>query len=98
MTRRPSLYPTDGECFVCHTTRNIETHHIYPGSNRDRSDHEGCTVQLCHDHHQHPRFGAHGWDKRLDHWLRRDCQRRWEEREGATDHEAFRRLFYQSYL
>jgi hypothetical protein len=40
-------------------------------------------------------------DKGLRDWLRQDCQRRWEEREGLEGeeaHEEFRRIFGISYL
>jgi hypothetical protein len=40
-------------------------------------------------------------DRRLDESLRRDCQRRWEEREGLSGeeaHDAFRKVFGISYL
>jgi hypothetical protein len=45
-------------------------------------------------------------DRGLDLWLKADCQRRWEEREGINtdggiddpDHERFRALFFASYI
>jgi hypothetical protein len=40
-------------------------------------------------------------DKGFDRWLRADAQRRWEEREGLEGqeaHDAFRAVFYESYL
>jgi len=44
-------------------------------------------------------FGVH-FDKKLDMWLRKDCQRRWEEREGINepDHETFIKIFGVNYL
>lgn len=97
---KPSLYPDEWQgCFLCGTTSQLEHHHIYPTSRRDASEREGCTVWLCHEHHQ-GRFGAHGKDRSFDRWLRADCQRRWEQREGIDDpeHEAFRSVFHDSYL
>ena len=67
---------------------------------RSISEREGCTVYLCHAHHQDQRFGVH-YDAKLMEFFKRDCQRRWERREGLEGeeaHEAFRRVFYESYL
>lgn len=93
--RKPSLYPpSEDGCFVCGYPR-VELHHVYPSARRKASDEEGCTVFLCREHHQ-GNTGVHR-DRRLDRWLKADCQRRWEEREGLG-HEEFRARFYESYL
>jgi len=45
-------------------------------------------------------FGVH-FDKELDEAIKMEAQRRWEEREGLEGHEAhdaFRAVFYESYL
>lgn len=95
--KKPSLYPDRDEgCFICGNPY-VEQHHIYPSSRRKTSDIEGCTVYLCHFHHQGP-HGVHSGDRTLDRWLKADCQRRWEEREGAADHSAFIRRFERNYL
>jgi hypothetical protein len=79
----------------------VHNHHVYPGNGRrDVSEREGCVVQLCAEHHNMSNHGVH-FDRRLDAWLRADCQRRWERREGLTGdeaHEAFRSVFGISYL
>lgn len=44
--------------------------------------------------------GVH-FDKELDSFFKRDCQRRWERRnglDGQEGHEEFRKVFYCSYL
>lgn len=94
--RKPSLYPPREEgCFLCGSPY-VEQHHIYGGTGRRPiSDREGCTVYLCRAHHQGP-HGAHG-NAEVMRRLREDCQRRWEEREGAG-HDEFRGLFGRSYL
>ena len=82
-------------CLICRDPV-CEVHHIYGGvGRRDISDREGCWVYLCRYHHQ-GNAGVHG---RPDMMIgfRRDCQRRWEEREGKG-HEDFIRLFGESYL
>lgn len=97
--RKPSLYPERFEgCFLC-GNQYVEQHHIFFGTGRRQvSDREGCTVFLCHDHHQHPRFGVH-FDKELDLFFKRDCQRRWEKRERKRDgHESFISVFGRNYL
>jgi len=98
--RRPSLYPDDRRCLVCGTTAGVELHHVLGGvGRRPVSDREGAVVFLCHEHHQGPR-GPH-MDASFREWLRADCQRRWEEREGLSGeeaHDAFRRTFGVSYL
>lgn len=98
--RKPSLYPPRDEgCWLCGNPC-VEQHHVYGGvGRRPIADQEGCTVYLCHEHHQGMR-GVHQ-DKGLREWLRQDCQRRWEAREGLEGeeaHDAFRRVFGISYL
>jgi hypothetical protein len=96
--KKPSLYPTERVCFICKTPLNVEQHHIFKASRRPISDREGATIFLCHEHHQ-GRTGVHN-DSRFDAWLKRDCQRRWEAREGVDDpdHSGFIQLFGCSYL
>lgn len=97
--RGDSLYPCKGEprCLICGTTLDLHVHHIYPGSGRrEVSDREGCWCYLCARHHNMSDAGVH-FNRRLDMELRRDCQRRWERREGAG-HDEFRALFGCSYL
>ena len=97
--RGKSLYSDEPECFVCKSPY-VECHHVYGGvGRRPISDEEGCWVYLCHEHHQGMR-GVH-MDAPFREWLRADCQRRWEEREGLSGEEAhdeFRRVFGISYL
>lgn len=45
-------------------------------------------------------MGVHN-DQKLQEFFRMDCQRRWEAREGLEGeeaHEAFRKVFYESFL
>lgn len=90
-----SLFGDERECYVCGNP-NVERHHVYGGVGRRQvSDREGCTVYLCHEHHQ----GAAGvhFNAELRDELRAECQRRWEDREGKG-HDEFRALFGASYL
>ena len=99
---RTNLYANVEGCYVCGYTY-VEHHHVYPSSRRPISDEEGCVAPLCREHHQ-GRSGVHS-DRRLDRWLKAECQRRWEAREieefGIGKEEArerFRRRFYDSYV
>lgn len=97
--KKKSLYPDRWEgCYICGNP-SVEQHHVFFGVGRRQvSDSEGCTVYLCHDHHQHPRYGVH-FDKGLDLMLKQDCQMRWEGREHKRDnHESFIRAFGRNYL
>lgn len=97
--KKPSLYPTGNGCFICQNP-TVVRHHIYGGhGRRPISDDEGCWVELCPAHHNMSDFGVH-FDKQLDEFFKRDCQRRWEEREGIDDpeHKEFIDRFYESYL
>jgi hypothetical protein len=99
MARGESLYSLERECFICHNP-TCEVHHVYGGvGRRDISDREGCWVYLCRPHHQ-GNAGVHG-NAEMMRWLRADCQRRWERREGLSGdeaHDAFRKVFGISYL
>ena len=98
MQKKPSLYP-EHRCYICkRELQNLHLHHIYPGSGRRHiSDWEGCTVYLCPENHNMSNRSVH-YDKDLLEGLQRDCQRRWEDREGATDHEAFIKVFGESFI
>ena len=95
MSKKPSLYGNERVCRICGNP-NVELHHIYGGVGRRAiSDREGCTVYLCREHHQ-GRTGVHQ-SKAFREWLRADCQKRWEEREGKG-HDDFIALFGANYL
>lgn len=96
MQKKPDLFGDERVCFVCGSPY-VERHHVYGGvGRRPISEREGCCIYLCHEHHQ-GRTGAHQ-DKRFRDALRAECQRRWEEREGVTDHEAFIKVFGESFI
>lgn len=96
--KKPMLFPDDHLCFLCRSPY-VELHHVYPSSRRPISDREGAVVWLCHKHHQ-GRLGVHSGDRTLDQWLKAECQRRWEKREGISDpeHREFIALMGKSYL
>lgn len=99
MAKKSKLFNerADG-CWLCGNP-NVEEHHIYSSSRRPISDREGCVVYLCHLHHQGS-VGVHN-DSDFNKWLRMECQRRWEKREGVEDdpeHNLFRSVFYESFI
>lgn len=54
-----SILQQKKECFVCHTTRDLEMHHVLPGTwRRKLSEEYGLKVWLCHEHHT-GRTGVH---------------------------------------
>lgn len=88
---------SDPKCYVCGNTYNLHVHHCFPGyGRRSVSDVQGCWVYLCGYHHNQSNNGVH-FNHELDLRIRRDCQRRWMEREHATV-DDFRKVFYANYL
>lgn len=80
------------ECFFCHTTQGLETHHAIHGiANRKIADREGLTVNLCHSCH----MKVHDKDREMDLLLIQYAQRRFEE---TRSREEWRELFCKSYL
>jgi hypothetical protein len=82
------------ECFVCGTTSNLESHHIFGGTaNRKVSERYGLKVYLCHD-----RCHLNGVHKnaKLNRWLRSKVQQiamkhyRWSV-------DEFRAIFGKNY-
>ena len=89
------MFSDERECWLCRSPR-VHKHHIYGGSRRSDSEREGCWVYLCPEHHNMSNRGVH-FDKRLDDYFKEACQRRWMEREGATE-DDFRAIFGRNYL
>lgn len=80
------------ECFICGSTRNLESHHCIHGNKRKLADREGLIVHLCKRCHSRLHdFGEH------DHDLKVIAQLAWE-RVHHADVADFRALFGKSYL
>lgn len=48
-----SIFEQDPEqCFLCGRRNATDTHHIFPGRNRQKSDEHGLAVRLCRACHQ----------------------------------------------
>lgn len=48
-----------GRCFICGRYCQTETHHIFGGANRKKSEKYGLKVNLCHNCHNEPPSGVH---------------------------------------
>ena len=81
-------------CFLCGSTQWIETHHVFGGSNRKKSEKYGMTVDLCHWCHNEPPDGVHH-NSEVNHRLKAGFQGKFEETHGR---EEFRRVFGKSYI
>lgn len=70
-----SIMQDKKECYVCHTTNNLEEHHIFFGfANRKLSDKDGLKVWLCAEHHRGD-DGVHGIDgATLNSYLKSEAQ------------------------
>lgn len=89
-----SILQTVKECFVCHSTQNLELHHVYYGTaNRTQSDRTGCVCWLCHEHHT-GNTGVH-FNKELNDELKQYTQQKFEE---THTRDEFRAIFGKSYL
>ena len=90
-----SVLQTNKECFVCGTTSDLESHHIFGGTaNRKVSERYGLKVWLCHEHHTGNK-GVHNGNVAVDRYLKELAQRKFEE---TYSREKFIETFGRSYL
>ena len=91
-----SVIQQEKECWVCKTTQNLHSHHVFFGSsNRKQSEKLGLKVWLCAYHHNMSNEGVH-FNKPLDIKLKTMAQEYYESHIGTR--EDFRREFGKSYL
>lgn len=88
------------ECFLCGRVESsccfMESHHLFGGANRKKSDRLGLVVALCHNCHNEPPYGAHhNKDTMLK--LHQYGQRKAMEENGWTT-EDFIREFGKNYI
>jgi hypothetical protein len=83
-------------CFICHSRSHLEFHHVFAGSNRSKSEKYGLKVRLCHFCHNEPPRGVHQ-NKEIRQALQSFAQKKAMEYYG-WDEDAFREIFYKSYL
>lgn len=86
-----------GKCWLCGKVGAVERHHIFGGSNRDKSERDGLVVLLCGDtcHRNGPRAAHQCAETALK--LKKYGERKWMyEHEASTD--DFRREYGKNYL
>lgn len=89
-----SLMQDEKKCYVTGSKINLHQHHIFAGTNRKNSDKYGCWVWLRADWHNMSSYGVH-FNKDLDLKLKKECQKKFEER---YSHEKFMQVFRKNYL
>ena len=91
-----SLLSNERECFMCKTTEGLHKHHVFFGTGRRKlSEQDGCWCYLCAKHHNASDAGVH-FNKGLDLFLKRICQKKWEAVHGTR--EDFIRRYGRNYL
>lgn len=91
-----SIIQKNKECYVCSTTYNLHSHHIYFGNPwRKLSERYGMKVYLCWQHHEgtYGVHGKHGHD--LDMKLKKKGQEVFEEYYSDLN---FKDIFGKNYL
>lgn len=98
LMRKPSILQDEKKCYITgYEGDGLDCHHIYFGTgNRRISDENGFWVWLRHDFHieNSPNNTPHN-DKKVDLWLKQDCQRKFEE---THSREEFMELIGRNYL
>ena len=89
-----SIMQDSKECYITGSRQYLHRHHCFGGPNRQKSEQWGCWVWLRQDYHNTSSHGVH-FDRRLDLWLKRETQRRFEELHGR---EKFVEIFGRNYL
>ena len=89
-----SIIQKEKECFFTHSTKELEEHHIFGGSNRKWSEKYGLKVWLTHDLHNEPPYGVHH-NRERDKELKRIGQRAFIEYYPDLD---FLKIFGRNYL
>jgi len=75
---------------------SLDKHHIFFGNDRKTSEQNGFWVYLRHDHHiQDSKFATPHNNADVDRWLKRKCQKKYEE---THSREEFMALIGKNYL
>ena len=85
---------TEKVCFVCGTTQNLHSHHVFGGPNRRWSEAYGLKVWLCARDHNMSDAGVH-FNKELDTQLKQIGQSTFEE---THSRDEFMKIFGRNYL
>lgn len=84
-------------CMITGLEVNVERHHIFSGTDRERSERLGFIAPLHSSLHPNgSRCTATNWTE-LDHWLKRKCQEYYIEVAKIGDRDAWYREFGRFY-
>ena len=83
-------------CFICHSRKWLEWHHIFGAALRNKSEEYGLVVRLCHYCHNEPPRGVHQ-NREIRRKLQAIAQKKAMEHYG-WDTDTFRSMFYKNYL
>lgn len=83
-------------CQFCGSVRDLETHHVFGGANRRKSDQYGLCLTLCRRCHNEPPMGVH-YNAQVMFALRKAAQAKAMEVYGWSAAD-FIRLFGRNYL
>ena len=85
------------DCWICGTVYNLESHHIFGGANRSKSEKYGLKMWLCHNHHNEniPNDPGIHFNPKVMDFVQRKVQRKFEE---IYSRELFISEFGRSYL
>ena len=89
-----SVLQQEKECYLCHRTGGLHSHHVFGAANRKWSEQFGLKIWLCPEHHNMSDQGIH-FNKDFDIEVKRRAQARFESEHG---HEEFMRIFGRNYL
>ena len=90
-----SIIQDEKECYVCKTTQDLNSHHIFYGQkNRKWSEKYGLKIWLCSAHHNMSDAGIH-FNKELDTEVKQMAQRKFEE---THTREEWMSVFGKNYL
>ena len=81
------------DCWFCHTTQNLERHHVFKASNRKNSERYNLVVWLCGECHR-GNNGVH-FNIERDGELKQIAQYKFEQIYGRA---KFMNVFGRSYL
>lgn len=93
---RFSIIQDEKKCIVCGTQRNIHTHEVFFGKNRQNSIDDGMCVYLCGKHHNQSNDGVH-FNHKLDMELKKKAEICWLKHYGKST-EDFRKRYGKNYL